>query len=136
MTRNKLYAILLAACGAGYGWLAFTYFRQVRHLTEPGLCLFKRITTIPCPSCGSTRSVISLMKGDIAAAFYWNPFGLLLISFLLIAPFWILYDMLNRKQSLLTIYLGAEQFIRRKWIAIPAIIIVIMNWVWNIAKGL
>ena len=121
---------------AGYGWLAFIYFRQVSHLTEPGICLFKRITAIPCPSCGSTRSVISLIKGDIAGALYWNPFGVLLICALLITPVWIFYDMVSRKESLLTMYLNMEQFVSRKWIAIPGIIIVIMNWVWNITKGL
>lgn len=136
MTRNKLYAILSAACAAGYGWLAFTYYQQVSHLAEPGICLFKRITTIPCPSCGSTRSVLSLLKGDIAGAFYWNPFGILLVSVLFITPFWIFYDLVSRKESLLTMYLNAEQLVGRKWIAIPGIIIVIMNWVWNISKGL
>lgn len=136
MTRNKLYAILSTACVAGYGWLTFTYYQQVAHLAEPGICLFKRITSIPCPSCGSTRSVLSLIKGDIAGALYWNPFGILLVSVLLITPFWIFYDLVSRKESLLTMYLNAEQFVGRKWIAIPGIILVIMNWVWNISKGL
>lgn len=136
MTRNKLYAILLAACAAGYSWLIFTWFRQVSHLSEPGICLFKQVTTIPCPSCGSTRSVLSLLKGDLAGAFYWNPFGVLLISVLLIAPFWILYDLASQKESLLTAYVKAERFLRLKWVAIPAILIVITNWIWNINKGL
>lgn len=136
MTRNKLYAILVTACVAGYSWLTFTYLRQISHAAEPGICLFKQLTTIPCPSCGSTRSVLSLLNGDITGALYWNPFGVLLLSFLVIAPFWMLYDVVSRKESLLLMYLDAEQFVRRKWIAIPGIIIVIMNWLWNITKGL
>lgn len=136
MTKNKLYTILSAACAAGYGWLIFTYYRQVSHLSEQGICLFKQVTTIPCPSCGSTRSVLSILKGDVAAALYWNPLGILLISVLLIAPFWILYDVVNQKESLLTAYLKAEQFFRLKRVAIPAILIVILNWIWNIYKGL
>ncbi|MGE5447222.1 MAG: hypothetical protein ACM3PR_02595 [Bacteroidales bacterium] len=79
---------------------------------------------------------MSLLKGDIAGAFHWNPFGILLVSVLFITPFWIFYDLASRKESLLTMYLKAEQFVGRKWIAIPGIIIVIMNWVWNISKGL
>lgn len=136
MTRNKLYAILLTACVAGYSWLIFTYFRQVSQLSEPGICLFKQVTTIPCPSCGSTRSVLSLIKGDFSGAMYWNPFGLLLISVLMIAPFWMLYDLVSRKESLLVAYEKAEEFFRRKWIAIPAILVVVINWLWNINKGL
>lgn len=48
----------------------------------------------------------------------------------------MLYDVVNRKESLLQMYLNAEQFVRQKWIAVAGIIIVIMNWVWNITKGL
>jgi hypothetical protein len=136
MTRNKLYVLLSGACAAGYVWLTITYFSQAYHLSEPGICLFKRVTTIPCPSCGSTRSVLSLLKGDIAGALYWNPFGVLLISILVIAPLWIMYDVVSRKDSLLINYEKAEHFIRHKWVAIPAILVVIINWLWNITKGL
>jgi hypothetical protein len=127
---------MLTACVAGYSWLTFVYLRQVSHSSETGVCLFKRLTTIPCPSCGSTRSVLSFLKGDMAGALYWNPFGLLLISFLIIVPIWILYDVASRKESMLTMYIKAERFVGRKWIAIPGIIIVIINWGWNISKGL
>lgn len=72
----------------------------------------------------------------MAGALYWNPFGLLLISFLIIVPIWILYDVASRKESMLTMYIKAERFVGRKWIAIPGIIIVIINWGWNISKGL
>ena len=136
MNRNKLYVLLSAACIAGYSWLAFTYFRDFSHLSETEICIFKHVTTIPCPSCGSTRSVLSLIKGDLAEALYWNPFGLLLIIILMIAPLWILYDLMSRKDTLFNTYLRAEHLLRRKWIAIPAILIVIINWVWNINKGL
>lgn len=36
-------------------------------------CVFKRLTTIPCPSCGSTRSVVHLSHGDFLSAFVMNP---------------------------------------------------------------
>jgi len=136
MSRNKLYVLLSAACIAGYGWLIFTFYRGIEHLAEPHVCLFKQVTTIPCPSCGSTRSVLSLIKGDIAGAFYWNPFGLVLIAILLIAPLWISYDLISRKDTLFSTYSRTEMQLRNKWIAIPAILIVIINWIWNINKGL
>lgn len=37
------------------------------------LCLFRRVTGLPCPSCGMTRSYISLFRGDIGNAFFMHP---------------------------------------------------------------
>lgn len=36
-------------------------------------CLFKAVTGIDCMSCGMTRAYISLLSGDIKAAFYYHP---------------------------------------------------------------
>jgi len=136
MNRNKLYAILAAACAAGYTWLLLTYYRNVSNESDFGVCLFKQVTGIPCPSCGSTRSVLSLLRGDFADALFWNPFGILIMLILIISPAWIIYDLLFRKKSLYNFYIHSEQFVSRKWIAIPAIFLVFLNWIWNIYKGL
>jgi hypothetical protein len=37
------------------------------------LCLFKEWTGLPCPTCGATRMIESLLTGDILAAAAWNP---------------------------------------------------------------
>lgn len=52
------------------------------------------------------------------------------------SPFWIFYDVVSRKKTLLNAYIKTELFLNRKWIAIPAILIVMLNWIWNISKGL
>jgi hypothetical protein len=36
-------------------------------------CVFKGLTGIPCPTCGSTRSVAHLAHGDILSALAMNP---------------------------------------------------------------
>lgn len=136
MNRKRLYVLLSVACAIGYIWLLFTYNRGVINGVEPGVCLFKRITTMPCPSCGSTRSVLSLMEGDVWGAMQWNPFGLILMAILIISPIWILYDVVRQKSTLFTVYTNSELFLKRKWVAIIAILIVLLNWVWNIYKGI
>ena len=136
MIPNKLYVLVSTACAAGYIWLFVNYHRSISESFEPGVCLYKRITGIPCPSCGSTRSVLSILKGDFVGALLWNPFGLIIISVLILAPLWILYDIVLRKDSLLQVYNRSEIFLRKKWIAIPLILLVILNWIWNIYKGL
>ena len=136
MVRNKLYVLVSTACAAGYIWLFINYHRSVAENFEPGVCLFKRITGIPCPSCGSTRSVLSILNGDFIGVLLWNPFGLIILSILVLAPLWILYDVVGQKDSFFQFYIRAEIFLRRKWIAIPLILLVILNWIWNIYKGL
>lgn len=37
------------------------------------LCLFKYLTHIPCPTCGSTRGVLHLLHGRLFTAWLYNP---------------------------------------------------------------
>jgi hypothetical protein len=55
---------------------------------------------------------------------------------LLVLPVWLVFDLISRKSTLYHFYNRSERFLQRKWIAIPAILLVLLNWVWNIAKGL
>ncbi len=137
MNRSKLYSILILACISGYVWLAITFFiGSLSNGNEYGVCLIKSITNIPCPSCGSTRAVLTFFKGDFLDSLYWNPMGLILIVILFVSPIWILYDVLTRKSSLFIFYNHTELLLKRKWIVIPAILLVLANWIWNICKGL
>lgn len=136
MSRNKLYVLLSTACIAGYIWLAINYRQQVAQSQAPGICIVKRLTGVPCPSCGTTRSVMAIAKGDLGEGIYWNPFGFLITGILIVSPLWIAGDLLSRKASLLKVYLKAEDLLKQKRIAIPLILMVILNWIWNIAKGL
>jgi hypothetical protein len=135
MNRNRLYVLLSAACAVGFIWLTITYNRIITNESEIGVCLFKRITNLPCPSCGSTRSVLSLLKGDIFGALFWNPIGFILVAIMFISPFWILYDIIASKSTLFNFYTNSEQILKRKWVAISVIFIVLLNWIWNIYKG-
>jgi hypothetical protein len=46
----------------------------------PGVCTFKRLVGIGCPGCGLTRCFISVAHGDLAAAWAYNPAGILLFA--------------------------------------------------------
>ncbi len=136
MSRNKLYALLSTACAAGYIWIIITFYQTNALGNDPTVCLIKSITGVPCPSCGSTRSVLSILKGNFADALFWNPFGILIMIILLVAPLWMVYDLARQNDSLYRFYNRTELFLKRTWVAIPAILLVLLNWVWNIAKGL
>ncbi|NJM80271.1 MAG: DUF2752 domain-containing protein [Flavobacterium sp.] len=61
------------------------------------VCVFKRITNIPCPSCGTTRAVIEISKGEIISSIFLNPFGIIVALIMVICPIWIGYDYLLKK---------------------------------------
>lgn len=136
MGRNKLYFLMSTVCAAGYIWITIEYNRSVSNESDLTLCLFKYFTNIPCPSCGSTRSVLSLLKGDFLGSLMWNPLGLILMAIMVISPGLILYDVLLKKATLFNLFNKTELFLKRKWIAIPTILLVLLNWIWNIYKGL
>lgn len=91
---------------------------------------------MPCPSCGSTRSVMAITQGKIAEALYLNPFGILIALVMLITPIWLLRDVFAKKDSLLQFYQKLEVTLKKKRVALPLIVLVIVNWAWNITKGL
>ena len=134
--RNKLYSILLIACVAGYIWLYFSTKNDFSDNKLVAVCLIKHATNIPCPSCGSTRSVILLTKGDFLEALHLNPIGYLVAIIMLTAPVWIIVDIILRSNSLFNLYQKIELYLKKPKYAIPLILIVIINWIWNITKGL
>jgi hypothetical protein len=137
MNRNRIYSTVLIACIAGIAWTAYTIWQNTAITdTSVEVCLFKKATGFPCPSCGTTRSIQSLIEGNFLEALHWNPFGVVVFCIMLISPVWILIDMANRKSSFLLGYSRIENLFRSKWLAVPAIALVAANWVWNIIKGL
>jgi Protein of unknown function (DUF2752) len=37
------------------------------------ICPFRHVTGIPCVTCGGTRALLALTRGDVQAALFWNP---------------------------------------------------------------
>lgn len=134
--RNKLYSIIFVACLAGYIWLYLNISKQFTASNSVEVCLIKYITNIPCPSCGSTRSIILLTKGNIYEALMINPIGFVVAIIMLLAPLWIMKDIASRSSTLFDFYHKIESFLKRPKYAIPLILLVVINWIWNIIKGL
>jgi hypothetical protein len=95
------------------------------------VCPFRHITGIPCVTCGGTRAVLALTRGDVQAAFIWNP---LVAAFAIAALAWLLYAAIvtTLRAPRLRVRLGArDRFLFRAaaWVAIAS------NWVFLILQG-
>ena len=52
--------------------------------TGPSLCMFRNVTGLPCPFCGSTRSVGNILIGNFNIALQMNPLGYFSLAFLML----------------------------------------------------
>ncbi len=95
---------------------------------EISFCVFKNITGIPCPSCGLTRSVISLLHGNIIQAVLYNPF--FFIGFLLLILFTIA-GILIRFIFKIKIKIDLNR-IEKISIVLILIILLLANWIYLI----
>lgn len=134
--RNRLYLLISLACLVGYVWVGIQIKYDLMHHSDASICFIKNVTDIPCPSCGSTRSVISLLKGDFWKAIQYNPLGYLIVAIMLFTPVWIVIDLAKNSDSFLNAYYRFEKSLRKPMISIPLVLIMIINWIWNITKGL
>ena len=57
--------VSLTAAASCFAWLAFG-------LPWPK-CWFRQMTGLPCPTCGATRSILSLAHGNLGDAIALNP---------------------------------------------------------------
>lgn len=136
LSRNRLYITILLACLAGYVWIYFGIFHGIYQSKYFEVCLIKRITNVPCPSCGTTRSVAAIIFGNFEQAFLLNPFGFVVASIMLISPVLIMIDYTFKKKSFFDLYKSMEHKINKPLNATIFISIVLINWVWNITKHL
>lgn len=71
------YRILLAIIT--FSVISLFSFQTSGFQNGPVLCLFRNLTGLPCPFCGTTRSIGSILQGDLGMALGFNPLGFLVI---------------------------------------------------------
>jgi hypothetical protein len=136
ITRTKnFYGLMTVFSLLGFVWILLNQFAN-QTVKIPSVCIFKNVTSLPCPSCGSTRSLISLMTGGFREAFYLNPFGYIIFIFLTIAPIWIFLDYLLKRESLFNVFQLIQHKFQKRAYQLVFILIILSNWIWNIGKGI
>ena len=98
-------------------------------------CLFASVTGRPCPTCGGTRAIISLLTFDVDEAFSRNlPVTLLVLTglVLLIAQGKRVYSVMRQPQPVArALQTAGDQIVRHP--AVAAVTYLLM-WAWNVAR--
>lgn len=136
IAKKKLYIILLLSSFLGYIWIFYNMNLTPIEHKSVGVCIIKQATNIPCPSCGSTRSVISIIQGNVVKGLLINPLGLIILFIMLITPIWILVDLIFKRDSMHQAYIKIENNLKKTKIAMIFILLIAANWIWNIMKGM
>ncbi len=131
-SERKFYVLIILLLLAGYAWTAYALL----HDQGPSIqvCVVKQLSGVPCPSCGSTRSVVSLLNGDLLQGLYLNPLGLVLLAAMMLIPVLLLVDLFNKRLTLYHLYLKSIRLISNKRVAWMLVLLVLLNWIWNIQK--
>jgi Protein of unknown function (DUF2752) len=94
------------------------------------VCLFKGLTGLPCPTCGSTRAVARLFGLDLAGALAMNP---IVTAVAVVIAAWALVDLAllpSRRSLRLELSPRLGQLLRA-----TALALFFLNWVYLILAG-
>ena len=134
LQKSTFYKFSLILVTTGYAWIF--YSKKISFTGLPSVCIFKKVTGIPCPACGSTRSLLNIMAGEPMAALKLNPLGFLFFIVLIFIPIILFYDFILKKEILWRVYQYTEKRIKEKFILTTLFTLIATNWIWNIMKGL
>jgi hypothetical protein len=110
-----------------FGLFGVRAMRDFLPLMPP--CIFRRLTGIPCLTCGGTHCASALSQLDMTAAFLANPLIMISLVALVLFSLMQLSGMLLKKRLQITLSPFEKQGIR-----IFAIFLVAANWVYLIIK--
>jgi len=134
--EKNIYLTLSIICLFGYLWLGYNLNIHEEKASNTQICFVKKTTGLPCPSCGSTRSVLSIINGDFSKALLINPLGFFVGIIMIVLPIWITTDIFMKRRTLYKTYKKTENIIKNKTISSLLVMFILINWIWNIVKQL
>ena len=128
MRRRQLYFLALFLGLAGQVWIVYSYNKLQKGEEAFNTCIFRRVTTIPCPSCGTVHSIVSILHGDLRKAFSENLMGFFGILLVAIVPYWILADMALGRETFYSFYLKTEKLLKIRWVLFSILTLIFVIW--------
>jgi len=122
-TEDRQLALLWLAAAASAVALRPVWL-TVAPLLRP--CVFRGLTGVPCPTCGTTRAATAFLNGELTTAIAANPMAALAgLVFVAGAPLAVGWTMAKRKLPSVTGPLPV-------WVRVVAASLMGLNWVYVI----
>ncbi len=115
--------------GVIYGGIVFIILiagRFLPVLVFAPSCVFKTLTGLSCPTCGSTRCVVFLAHGNIASAFFMNP---LIAAVAMAALFFLPYSLFTLVFNMPRIGVTLSEN-EKNQLRMLAVLLVLANWLY------
>lgn len=94
-------------------------------------CWFHTLTGQPCPTCGGTRCIRSLLDGNLPAAVQWNP----LVAFgAVLAAAWSLYALVVIVLRLPRVRVGLTSPLESRALRVGVALAVVANWIYLVLR--
>jgi hypothetical protein len=113
--------------GVIYGIMALLVLCAARFLpvlTILPSCTFKSLTGVPCPTCGSTRSIVHLTHGEFLASLAMNPLASIACGGILLFFLYSLFTLALDSPRLGLVLTERE----KNGVRIGVVLLVLANW--------
>ncbi len=101
------------------------------HMSGTSVCLFHRLTGVPCLTCGATRAAALLLRGDVSGAVRLQPLATL--GGVIVGVALAVYSAaLVVGRRAVRVRLEARE-VRMLWITL--LILAVLNWIYLVRSG-
>lgn len=117
-------ALILIASGA----IARIWMEWIQPLSDKPviLCLFRRMTHLPCPFCGTTRTLAALSRGELISAFLFNPLACTLFILTLSTALFLLFYLPFQKEKKIQLWPKNGS----KYTVKISLLLILANWIY------
>ena len=100
------------------------------------VCPINSVTGIPCPSCGTSRTILQILEPDLIQSSLFNPLGIIVLTAVVVLPIWTLRDLIRGERSMYLTAGTGEQLLQSNRILRYALLALIATiWLGLVLQG-
>lgn len=126
----RFYTFIWGVC------LVFFVFVLMNQMGQTLPCVFKSATGYACAGCGISRAISLAFSGEFLASLQTNPMGIFLLLIAVFCFSLLISDTFTSQKNLYKVYLWFNRKLKNFWVIFFFVLLFVVNWVWNIIKGI
>lgn len=126
----RFYTFIWGVC------LVFFVFVLMNQMGQTLPCVFKSATGYACAGCGISRAISLAFSGEFLASLQTNPMGIFLLLIAVFCFSLLISDTFTSQKNLYKVYLWFNRKLKNFWVIFFFVLLFVVNWAWNIIKGI